>query len=570
VPVCHEESHTNITVIYFSVKKAVVQPVASEFLIHMSLAAAIVSVNVFNDDYIYIVQEDEQDQDPDEIDVGMGKSDDSNNFHYPDGRFKTARRASYGGAIRMNQQSPALDNDGISVNSTVERLNDRADIRAELSKNMQIRQGMPSTPSPATTATGSTAVVLDSSRGSRGVQSVVTLPADVHHRMSASTVVERPTTAPEPGSVPDSVSAQLNMNMVPPNITTDGPALYSIAGACLNLTWSALTNVEYLTDGGHNWIHTAVLGSQPVVIKQLKPEVQDVVSAMDEIESELSIHSHLEHSNIVSLYGAGYDRKKCRFIVMERLDGGTLTQVLGYDTRIRDRRRRFFVGNSKKNKLPYAKLLKYAAQIAAAMDYLHRSALDGSMILHRDLKPDNIGFTLDGTLKVMDFGLSTIVPNSSPHSNEIYELSGETGSLRYMAPEVASRSPYNHKADVYSFGIMLWELVTFRKPFEKMNREEYYEKVVYGGHRPEITKKFPNDLAKLIRDCWNIDPQERPTFQSVVLALDDMLSNELSKNTKDHPKGGRDRDHKGGGNGGGSRVSKFVKKLAPARHSTWF
>ena len=111
----------------------------------------------------------------------------------------------------------------------------------------------------------------------------------------------------------------------------------------------------------------------------------------DKIESELSIHSHLEHRNIVLLYGAGYNQKKCRFIVMERLDRGTLTQVLGYNMRVCDWRRRFFVGNLKKNKLPYVKLLKYAAQIAAAMDYLHRSALDGSMILHRDLKPDNIG-----------------------------------------------------------------------------------------------------------------------------------------------------------------------------------
>jgi len=162
---------------------------------------------------------------------------------------------------------------------------------------------------------------------------------------------------------------------------------------------------------------------------------------------------------------------------------------------------------------------------------------------------------------VMDFGLSAIVPNSSPHSDEIYELSGETGSLRYMAPEVASRSPYNHKADVYSFGIMLWELVTFRKPFERMNREEYYEKVVYGGQRPEISKKFPNDLAKLICDCWDVDPQERPTFQAVVLALAEMQGNEIAKN----------RDRHRGGNGGGGRVSKFVKRLStPVRHSSWF
>ena len=62
------------------------------------------------------------------------------------------------------------------------------------------------------------------------------------------------------------------------------------------------------------------------------------------------------------------------------------------------------------------------------------------------------GFTLDGTVKLIDFGLATILNNASPQSDEVYEMSGETGSLRYMAPEVADSRPYNHKADVYSFG----------------------------------------------------------------------------------------------------------------------
>ena len=101
---------------------------------------------------------------------------------------------------------------------------------------------------------------------------------------------------------------------------------------------------------------------------------------------------HTPICNIVTLLGAGFDRKGKRFIVMERLDGGTLSQLFGYTTRIRDRRRHFF---RKKKKLPYLTVLKYAQQIAAAVDYLHRNAIEGSMILHRDLKPDNIGKSID-------------------------------------------------------------------------------------------------------------------------------------------------------------------------------
>jgi len=117
-------------------------------------------------------------------------------------------------------------------------------------------------------------------------------------------------------------------------------------------------------------------------------------------------------------------------MVLERLDGGTLTQKLGYDTRIRDRRRRFW----KKKQISYVEALRAARAIAGAMKYCHEEAIPGSVVLHRDLKPDNIGYTLDGEIKVLDFGLSRMVENAESKSNEVYAMSGETGSLRYMAP----------------------------------------------------------------------------------------------------------------------------------------
>lgn len=144
----------------------------------------------------------------------------------------------------------------------------------------------------------------------------------------------------------------------------------------------------------------------------------------------VAIHSRLNHTNIVGLVGAGLTSKGVRFVVLERLDGGTLTQMLGYDTRIRDRRRRFW----KKKNMPYLDVLKCARSMAAAMQYCHEKAIPGSLVLHRDLKPDNVGFTLDGTVKIIDFGLARILENADPNSNEVYTMSGETGSLRYMSP----------------------------------------------------------------------------------------------------------------------------------------
>jgi len=223
--------------------------------------------------------------------------------------------------------------------------------------------------------------------------------------------------------------------------------------------------------------------------------------------------------------------------------------MLGYDTRIRDRRRRFWT----KRKFSYADVLRCARSIAAAMDYCHSDAIPGCMVLHRDLKPSNIGFTLDGKVKLIDFGLARIVDNASPDSDDVYEMSGETGSLRYMAPEVADCRPYNHKADVYSFGIILWEIVSFQKPFDGMSRDEFYARVVHGGERPVINKRWPTELSDLMQLCWDFTPDVRPNFAGVLERLDAMLAKETG--------------------GGGERMKRTARKKIISlidRHSTWF
>jgi len=311
--------------------------------------------------------------------------------------------------------------------------------------------------------------------------------------------------------------------------------------------------VEYLTDGGNNWIHTAVLEGRSVVVKTLKPECQDVALAINEIEGELDIHSRLDHPNIVELIGAGYTPKGARFVVLERLDGGTLQQKLGYDNRIRDRRRRFWT----KKRISYMQVLQWGRSLAQALEYCHSGrAVVNSMVMHRDLKPDNVGFTLDETVKLIDFGLARIVENATVALDDVYQMSGETGSLRYMAPEVADGQPYNHKADVYSFGIILWELVALKKPYEGMNKEEFYCRVVHGGERPAINKKWPEDLIDLIKSCWDAEVIRRPNFHVIVEILSGMLTGE-----------------KGGDAKGGDAKKKKPKNRFSAlidRHSTWF
>lgn len=148
-----------------------------------------------------------------------------------------------------------------------------------------------------------------------------------------------------------------------------------------------------------------------------------------------------------------------------------------------------------------------------------------------------------------------MLENTSIDSNDVYSMSGETGSLRYMAPEVAEGLPYNASVDVYSFGIILWELNTGKKPFEGLNRELFYERVVHGGERPAINRKWPAALTSLITDCWDTDMSVRPRFRTIVERLDSMLAKE-----------------KGVDRGSGIKKKNLLPKLPGMidRHSTWF
>jgi len=340
-------------------------------------------------------------------------------------------------------------------------------------------------------------------------------------------------------------------------ISSQPSSLYSSTTAIpMDMRWNQLRNVEYLTDGANSWIHTAVMNGKPVVVKTLKPECQDLAHAINEIEDELSIHSKLNHIHIAQLLGAGTSAKGHRFLVLERLDGGTLSQMLGYDSRIRDRRRRFW----RRKQFTLKEILFFARSMADALAYCHSGAIEGSMVLHRDLKPDNIGLTLDGTLKLIDFGLARVVENANPYNDQVYEMSGETGSLRYMSPEVAESKPYNHKSDVYSFSIILWELMACKKPYDGLNRDSFYEQVVHGGGRPPIHRKWPKELSNLMVDCWSVDIESRPTFEQILTRLDSMIRKNIS-----HGKNYIKKD-----NSGEQRKKTNMLTTMIDRHSTWF
>lgn len=135
----------------------------------------------------------------------------------------------------------------------------------------------------------------------------------------------------------------------------------------------------------------------------------------------------------------------------------------------------------------------------------------------RDLKPDNIGFDIQGTVKLFDFGLAKELDDSfkSGACPECYELTGNTGSMRYMSPEVALRVPYHLSADVYSFGLLLWQICSLEVPFHGLSRNDHWTYVIEGSERPVLDPTWSSTIHDLIQRCWDPVATCRPSMNVI-------------------------------------------------------
>uniref|UniRef100_A0A803MBB5 Protein kinase domain-containing protein n=2 Tax=Chenopodium quinoa TaxID=63459 RepID=A0A803MBB5_CHEQI len=148
-------------------------------------------------------------------------------------------------------------------------------------------------------------------------------------------------------------------------------------------------------------------------------------------------------------------------------------------------------------------LLRAAIDVSMGMEYLHQNN-----IVHRDLKTANLLMGEDGVVKIADFGVAKVQTQSGV-------MTAETGTYRWMAPEVIGHKPYDHKADVFSFGIVIWELLTGELPYSSLTPLQAAIGVVQKGLRPAIPKHVHSNLADLLERCWHLDPTLRPNFSEV-------------------------------------------------------
>ncbi|CEG36344.1 tkl protein kinase [Plasmopara halstedii] len=182
-----------------------------------------------------------------------------------------------------------------------------------------------------------------------------------------------------------------------------------------------------------------------------------------------------------------------RALVIELVEQGSLWAIL------RTRRRQ----------LTDKMRARFVLDTARGMSYLHKFELP---ILHRDMKSPNLLVERDYSIKISDFGLSRV-------KAQIQTMTGNCGTVQWMAPEVLGNRKYTEKADVFSFGVVIWEIFTGQCPYDGMTQIQVALGVLNHDLRPPIPRSCPRFFAKLIRSCWMREPTLRPSFSELISFL---------------------------------------------------
>ncbi|CAJ1949707.1 unnamed protein product [Cylindrotheca closterium] len=261
--------------------------------------------------------------------------------------------------------------------------------------------------------------------------------------------------------------------------------------------------------------------AESLVVKVLRPKLSLKPSLMAacaaDIVMEGMLLSTLSHKNIISIKATSpmgicsfaNGRHDAYFLVMEKLEETLEDRI----QRWQSQKHKTLFHHKLKDHLMLQEQIQVLTQLGDAIQHLH-----SQRILYRDAKPANIGFDKDGVLKIFDFDVAKILPDSTD-PNEMFQLTKRTGSPRYMAPEIAKGEPYNLKADVYSYSLICHEVMTLKKPFGTIASAKHDQAVFYDGVRPEVLKSWPRGFVNLLKRSWSTDVVGRPTMEEAIKIL---------------------------------------------------
>ena len=309
------------------------------------------------------------------------------------------------------------------------------------------------------------------------------------------------------------------------------------------IDFDELQLIDVIGGGGFGQVYKAMWRGTPVAVKVLTGSAQSQSvprAVLEEFAAEINLLKGMRHPNICLYMGACLEPPN-RAIITELAANGSLWDALRLplappyvpcDGLTREGWPMSLYQPDSKHGVPptasakpgslsavppkgtwhWILVKRVACGAARGMAYLHSGK---PPILHRDLKSANILLDDSYTAKVCDFGLSRLRAQER-------SMTGNVGTVQWMPPEVLANQSYNEKADVYSYGIICWELLTRQCPYDKMTPIQCALAVLNRNQRPEIPKWCPPSLQALIRSCIKRDPDERPSFSEILDKLDKM------------------------------------------------
>lgn len=273
-----------------------------------------------------------------------------------------------------------------------------------------------------------------------------------------------------------------------------------------------------IAHGTYGTVYRGTYDGQDVAVKVLDWGEDGIATAAEtaalraSFRQEVAVWQKLDHPNVTKFIGASMGTVNLKIpsntsrdainslptracsVVVEYLPGGTL--------------KKYLIRNWQK-KLAFKVVIQLALDLARGLSYLH-----SKKIVHRDVKSENMLLDSHRALKIADFGVARV------EAQNPRDMTGETGTLGYMAPEVLDGKPYNRKCDVYSFGICFWEIYCCDMPYPDLSFAEVSSAVVKQNLRPEIPRCCPSSVANIMRRCWDANPEKRPEMDEVVKLLE--------------------------------------------------
>ena len=274
-----------------------------------------------------------------------------------------------------------------------------------------------------------------------------------------------------------------------------------------------------------------------VAVKMLKEEIAGDAQAVKRFINESRAVSMLSHPNIVSIYDVSV-RDDLKYIVMERVDGITLKNYM-----------------NSRGPLPPKEIMNYTAQILRALDHAHSKG-----IIHRDIKPQNIMLLKNGKIKVTDFGIAKL-----PNAETVTMTDKAIGTVYYISPEQASGKKIDPRSDIYSLGVVMYEMATGKLPFVADSPVSVALMQVNNQPRPprEILPSVPPGVEAMILPAMEKDPDKRFQSASVMLHYVLRLREDPGYNFKAHHSGSTAQIPVQRGKGGRKAAKKQSRSMFP-------